>query len=380
MNLDRSSLATRSQTRPAFTLVELLVVVLIAAILMVVTIPVVRNGIRERARREAARQVNTLLASARAEATGTGLAHGVWIERSRNNPNAAFQLYLAEVPEHYAGDTTNSKVAITLSSDLNGPVPPTRYLRAWFVSNFETGIDQLVQAGDRIRFNGRGATYRIAGKGTLFGTQYVDFLTGVFSSPTVVADTRQVDTLPIPPYLNIVPDATFFPSSTPVPLPSAQRLSFVIERSPVRSTTPAFEMPATTVIDLALSGIGSSQSQFLDRGGPVVIMFTPQGIVEDVYLGNAPGQVVSPIYLHIGRADQTVAFADPAGPFNKTDGDNFWVMVNNANGSVVTASNVLTDPGTGFALADPTTPFVLPTDNLAGMRSLARNQLVVGGQ
>ena len=245
--------------------------------------------------------------------------------------------------------------------------------------------------GDRIRFGNRGSDYRILSTGFDADAQfaYVDFLLTVFSSTGAL-----VDRLPPPPATKSIPTAPFVfdplvGTTAPQYVRQGPSFTFTIERSPIRATTPALEMPSETVIDLTLSGVGASGTQFIrlnaagnpvldalghptPLGGPIVIMFTPQGIVEEIYLGNAPQALVSPVFLHIGARDQMPLFADTGGPFNKSDGENYWVMINNANGAVVTASNEIN------GIIDPTVSTVTAAE-IISMRSLARNQLLVGG-
>ena len=69
----------REAIRSGLTLVELMVVVVILVILVGVVLPLAQPALKGREIREAARQVNTMFASARARAAATGRPVGVAI-------------------------------------------------------------------------------------------------------------------------------------------------------------------------------------------------------------------------------------------------------------------------------------------------------------
>src|SRR4029077_8430960 len=97
-----------------FTLAELLIVVLIISIVTVATIPFLKPALDSRRIREAARIFTSQLAAAQSQAIANGNSVGVWMEKTSANSvspgtsDTSMDLYLCEVPDPYAGDTTNS--------------------------------------------------------------------------------------------------------------------------------------------------------------------------------------------------------------------------------------------------------------------------------
>ncbi len=76
-----------------------------------------------RAVREAARIVNTQLSAAQSQALANGRSAGVWIERvggTSSTTPGGMDLYMAEVPPPYSGDTSNSTVTITVDNASPG--------------------------------------------------------------------------------------------------------------------------------------------------------------------------------------------------------------------------------------------------------------------
>src|SRR5688572_15071580 len=112
----KSKLHTRCVARgtkhSGMTLVELLVVVAIIVLLVAVAVPAVAPAIRENRLREASRQVNVLIARAKARAGENGRRVALWLERSAPGSNAVMDIYLAESPPEYNGDLQGAGVLL----------------------------------------------------------------------------------------------------------------------------------------------------------------------------------------------------------------------------------------------------------------------------
>lgn len=112
--------------RRAFSLIELMVVILILLSVTALSIPLVTPAMSGRQVREAARMVSTFINAARNRAIETGRPAGVWIERLPGLREAATTLYYAEVPPVYAGDFLDSSVELFFVNGVpvsgNGPM------------------------------------------------------------------------------------------------------------------------------------------------------------------------------------------------------------------------------------------------------------------
>lgn len=337
--------------RRAMTLVELLVVVSIGVLLLAMAVPMLKPAVQEGRIREAARQVAVFCAIAKARAAESGNTVAVWIERSSNDPNAAQELFLAESPPPYVGDT--------LLARTTGATVGTNAARVAFDAQSLT-LPSLVKPGDVIRFNYQGPRYSI---------QNVSM-----ASPNV-------------PYVDIL-----VPAGSP-PLPDlARRLPYQIFRQPAKSALAPLQLSGNVAVDLQYSGIGRTGCEFRDDPAetvnpPVVIAFTPGGRVDHVVYGGLMREASGTIHLLIGRRDKimdaaasvavagslplSAASGSPMVAYseNVADASSLWVSIGHATGSVTTAENA-------WALTPAPPNF---TDSLAAAREFAQSAVPMGG-
>jgi type II secretory pathway pseudopilin PulG len=371
--------------RAAFTLVELIVVVVIAIILMAVTLPTIKYSIEEGKLREGARQINAFFASAKAQATSTGRPAGVWFELERiGDPTTPLgvhqctQIYLAEVPAPYGGDYLNAHAVVRNAIGDTNPLDPT--VSAWLldfadspgtppeplnapsVASMMADPGGLLKRGDRfgIRFDNKG--YLFSGfRSTSDGRCYITN-NGI-----------------------IPPRANGFPSATN---PSAG-YSFQIFRQPQRIGQP-LELPQGVVLDMSYSGVSPTGYQFEAARDRVLVMFSPIGGVASVsFVHQQTGSVVedtesSKLFLLVGRTanmETGPAFTNVAAS-NLVNGANLWISVSRRTGSVATVENA---PDLNPQSYNPPQPFPPTTlqqrqNFLARAREFAAKGDVKGGQ
>jgi prepilin-type N-terminal cleavage/methylation domain-containing protein len=317
------------QTRSAFTLIEMLIVVTIMMILVAAAATVFRPAGESRRIREAAREIYVYLGSARNRAMETGRPCGVIFRRFAGAPAAAMTADQCEVPPCYCGDTEQSYAQVTylgtgnvISATLDA-APPT----------------SLVSPGDLIQFNCQGPLYPILTVGATL---------------TATVDVTQGQMVPWP--TNIA---------------QATRVPYRIFRAPMKGGATPLQLPASAVVDLEWSG--TDTVLFGATAGDVTIMFAPNGSVDRVYssvtLLNGP--VTQPIFLLIGKRERIPPPASPVASnpdtfANWQDLNNLWVVVNPQTGLVTTGE------------VKPVVPW--STTFNSGCRDLARDAQSMGGK
>lgn len=257
--------------RPArgLTLVELMVVVVILVLLVGVVLPLAQPALKGREIREAARQVNAMLASARARAAATGRPVGIALIPQAGLTDRCYQLAFAKSPPPFSGDTgitarvDESQSNVLLFSD-DGAGPQS--------GDTAQLLKKLVGDFFQIRFNYRGRLYNV---------------------------TRASNTDPF----RVLPDGAFFP-------PDATAGSkFQIYRAPVRSAATSIELPIGAYIDLDASGFeGSTASGMFwnNAASPIFVMFNPEGSVTEVYSNTSvPLTVNTNLFLLIANGKQS---------------------------------------------------------------------------
>jgi len=301
--------------RRGMTLIELMVVIAVVVIALGMMATMMRPMMEETKIREASRLVNVFIGGAQARAVQLNRPVGVLLERLVKPPdprtNACVQLYIAETPPVYGGDT--------LLADARGVTATQAGL---YGSDLAA---KLVEPGDLIKFDFKGDKYRIHAVSP-----------GAAGSPTTVQFSRLRGDESVSTDLKPAPQATeesytdaTTGSSTIAGVP------YQIFRRPRRSSADPLQLPATTVLDLTHSGVGDSG--VFTSTGSVIISFAADGSVEHVYEEVSddykPMRPGATIHLLIGRFSQL-------GAANLADQRGRWVSVAPQSGVVTTVENL----------------------------------------
>ena len=311
--------------RAGMTLVELLVVIAIIGLLAVTVLPNVASTTENRRSREAARVTSTFFAKAQSRAIGRPEWAGVTIVPTNANVLYSIDLFQANVPQVYRGESYASTATIS-SID-------TGFARGLtFTPDTTIPTPRNVQSGDLIRFDGRGPWYELSGTGAGTRVQFRG-TTGIQSATEMVSQTER---------------------NTPWPTTGIGH-PFEILRQPVRNGS-AFTIPDSRCVDLAWSGFGNSTyTRFVNPGTPVTVptvtvLFDATGRVRQIFTQNAAGAnrvtVTGPVYFLVGRVDRANNDPTAASTYDGTDdtkgfnwqyGDSYWIVIDPASGMVKTA-------------------------------------------
>jgi type II secretory pathway pseudopilin PulG len=329
------------------TLVELLVVVAIIGLLAVTVLPNVASTTENRRSREAARVTSTFIAKAQSRAIGRTEWAGVTVVPTNANVLYAIDLFQANVPQVYRGESYESKATLTIpaSSILQDQPKRAIYFSDVPLRNWRFGDARSVLDGDLIRFAGRDPWYEL--------TSLVEDTTRDIGAPAIMmrGDTYNSAGAPI-----LVSSQSAGYSTTNSAWPTLDvGHQFEIIRRPVRNGS-AFTIPDGRCVDLAWSGHGgSSYTPFLVPGTPVTVptvtvLFDATGRVRQIFTQNGTGAnritITGPIYFLVGRVDRanndpTLASTydpkDDSTGFNWQYGDSYWIVIDPASGIVKTA-------------------------------------------
>lgn len=282
---------------------------------------------------------------------------GVMFHQQPGNRGASFQMSMAEVPPPYSGDTINARAVI----------------QGWRARLTESwSAMMLVTPGDFIKFNYRGPLY------------IIDTVTQNAADPSV----------------------TFFHKSAPPPLALQGNpgMPYQIFRKPQRTPAAPLEIPTPAVVDFFDSGEGAEGvgvPRFIDtnyqrpaaagmnnqpsaaglaKRESVIIMFSPSGRVDRIFVRGASSVPLAPIHLLVGRTDKM-------GMSNLRDPHSLWVSIGNRTGRITTSPNksVLSSGGGNMSeeisVPSPDNGGPLPTRNdVFVAREFALQSQGMGGQ
>lgn len=362
--------------REAMTLIELLVVISILVLLMAIAVPQLKPALESQQSRSVAQNLGVMLQRARLQSLEQGQLLGVRFER-----------YL-----EYADDTTGTgsgsdacvtfrvvKPNLTNSGSLlkenegvyiiagrvhfyeYEPYPNTtdRYHWVWKGiddARFEN-ITGMVQVGGRLCQYKK--SYDAAGNLELtlldaYNNNINYPVEGLDNAPTAIVDP---DTFTGTLGGGIVALGDSFTNTAGNPSNYVSPQPFFIYSTIVAQpslATPTV-LPSGCIIDLRWSGTsdpraytsGSSRSIcdqtncFWDNGKDITLMFSPEGSVERIFIGNDMSNCIfptEPIHFLIGDWDQLRSHAgvkeDPRNNYELSR--NYWVSIDPRNGTVVT--------------------------------------------
>ena len=311
----------------AMTLVEIMVVIGIIGLLAIVMVPTVRYQYRNRSVKEGERQLNAFIGAAQARAQQLGRPVGIWIERfSKEDPepimgadptlnpvlpvgaNYSVQIYQAEIPRPYMGDLRDSRVNITRN-------PPHYNINFPLASALLNEFNPLIRRGDKFKI-------QLDHRGPFHEAQRLN-------NPGIPVYVMLLDTVTTG---GKIPKAAFTESGVP----------YIVHRRPVRSFVPPLRLPQGAVIDLSVSGIGPSGTEFKSKLNnpprPVVVMFQPDGSVGHVETHGAVERPLGWIHLLVGRQEMVYPtdrlLETETETANLMYTENRWVSINHRTGTV----------------------------------------------
>lgn len=410
-----SQIASTTNRRHGFTLVELLVVMGIIVIVAAVTLPTLKTLLSGRKIAEAANILSSYAGSAKSRAIATGRPVALILDRTRYDAdgglalnNMCTRISIGDVFPAYTGDWAGAQgdlldlVAVQpheigFADAIRIPLAQVATLIDP-TTNRSTG---MVQDGDLIEIGSSRQKFFIASP-----------------SPTVPAIEFESSTASVIIHFNNPSETTTSVAmhegalATANLTPGAQ-YGFRIYRRPSKSLAGGISLPRGTCIDLNFSGFGPTGREFSSdyiqplgasappypdasnsNYGPIYIVFSPDGQVSAWYIQNRQFNYASPslqrgyppglIHLLIGATDQLVDSPrlNPALALsgneelttNLMDAENSWVTINPFTGGMHTS----TVQATTVATNEPSTD---PLDiRMAQARSLATNFLSIPNQ
>jgi len=291
-------------TRRGVSLIELLVVIAIITALAVTVIPNVTNTAEARRGREAARMVSSFIAKAHSRAIGRREPSGFMVTSTGSASFAAIDLFLADVPPPYRGDTEPALLTVSGSNES----PSTRIATSTNAILLSGTAGARIERNDLIRFSNRGPWYELSAdavSGTSFSFRMRGDLTGnaKLTTETEAAGITQ--------------------ANTPWP-PSTLPLSFEVLRKPTLTGSP-LSLPDGRCVDLYWSGYGPptvagvvpvTYRRFTNAGSRTSIVFDGTGrlrqIVEATPTVAIRRAVTGAVFLLVGRLDRVPI--NPTGP------------------------------------------------------------------
>ncbi len=328
------------ELRPAYTLVELLVVMAALSILAAVTLPSLKSLLHDQKVTSASRMVLAHFQAAQARAIASNSPVSVILERTANvsTPNAVSRLSIGQVFPPYEGDTTGTTG--TLGSA--GPFYYTLTVNVAEASLLKNEFG-VFSSGDSLQLDDRQSIYEVAN---------VDNGLIKFIDPPFVLDKNGDEFA--------VREEDLRVSSR-----IGTTAHFRLFRKPTKSFLQTLTLPRGTCVDLSVSGFGPDDNSFATMAtGQAMVVFNAQGRI--AYWDNGltgPKAATSLLHMLIGRTEQValsiapidlmkVADSDDSSTFNTNinDASNVWLTVNPFTGAI-TSSGVQAGDEAGNDLA-----------------------------
>ncbi len=360
--------------RTAFTLVELLIVMLIFSVLAAVALPLVKSLVSDHKVVNGAKSLSSFIQVARNRAIVDGRPTGVLIERldtvdtDSANPLRASAIRFRQlngVPP-YSGDSSNSRAILaqdsgTATTGIDTAVFVARDNQLLWLSARSNGNGSApIKNGDLLELTG-GRTVVINSmvlNGTTPETITVRFdLNESFGGSGTITSTDRF------PVSGSRTTAWNYPSTFAGVIPAfATRVKYKIHRRPTVSQSVVFDFPRGIAVDLNYSGQGIRGNEFAPIVGSsasdIAIVFGADGkVVSASDASGAFGQPTGMMFLCVGDSggvrSENLVDNDERDPANILNLDSVWVVINPATGRVVASPFSTATIASGTSITDP---------------------------
>jgi prepilin-type N-terminal cleavage/methylation domain-containing protein len=354
--------------RRGVSLVELLVVVAIFGMIAVTVLPNIAATTESRRSRESARMVTSFIAKAQSRALGRREWSGVMLVATGSTSLMATDLFLADVPAVYRGDTVPALLSISATTSGSTRLATGTNNQLTLSGSLGAGV----RKNDLIRFDGRNPWYEVAADATT-GTSVTFRIRGILTGAVKTAANAE--------------GAGQNEHNTPWPA-VGHPVPFEVLRQPVASGSP-LSLPDGRVIDLYWSGYGPPQvgsymplqtgtTGVATAGATSTILYDGTGRLRQIQvsLGSTLNRltVTGPLFLLLGRADRagqaydaSVGGSDDSLGANWQYADSYWIAI---------------DPFTGVAKAAECKPNSVGSsdvERLIDSQDWIRKLLLTGG-
>jgi type II secretory pathway pseudopilin PulG len=290
------------------TLVELLVVVAIMVILLAVSVPMLRPMLESQKTSNAAQVLAGAFKHARTKSMQEQQSYGIRLIPYDNAPTTAVELRLhrgTAGADVFVNDP-NERVKV-----VQGKIVPYRFdAGGWHETGYDA-VKEHFQDGGTIQFNRLGRSFEF------------EFANGVGKL------TEPYD------QLNLPEDESNDAMEYRIAKPSGGGSAL--------AWLPPVVMPHGMIVDLAFSGGEETVPVNFEPGDDVVVMFSPMGYVDAVYINTTPYNVNEMLYFCVGEWDRQigadgVALAEDKRSNLRTPAT-YWVTLHPKTGGVRTAEN-----------------------------------------
>jgi len=317
------------------TLVELLVVAAIIVLLLAISVPILTPMLEVRRTSNAAQVLAGVFQQARAKSIQEGTSYGVRLIPFETTPTAAIQLRFQKgTPPPDFLNPPDVRVRV-----LGGEIIPYRFLEVapgdweWVGTNWDDTNPNVRRARDHF-LEGYAVQFNHLGRFLVIGDNFR------LMSP--------YDSLNLPDTFT-VNDAMTYRVSRMATLGS--------------SWLPPVVMPRGTIVDLVFSGgetvgfdggakTSDGAPAFFAPGDDIIVMFSPTGHVDLLYINGNPMRVNEMLYFCVGEWDRQInpstnaTFAED-GRSNLEMSATFWVTLHPKTGSVRVTENSPAQLGSG---------------------------------
>ena len=316
-------------SRLGMTLVELLVVAAIIGTLLAVSVPFIKPLLVSRKTSNAAQVLAGTFQQARMKSIQEGKSYGVRFTPFANAPTTAIQMrFLKGSPPSSFVNPPDIRVKVVAGEIIpycfDAIAGKWNIVDSWNDPRVAEGQEQLLHGG-AIQFNRLG--------------RFIEF--------AAVEDTFRLK----PPYDNLdLPD-------TSTTINDAMEYYITGLAGFASAWFPPVVMPRGTVVDIMFSGgevrnfdgnlktpgSGNGIPPYFSSGSDVIVMFSPAGYVDFLYVDGMPIKVNEMLYFCVGEWDRQVdAMNNPLARDKKTNIDvpaTYWVTIHPKTGGIRITEN-----------------------------------------